>query len=717
MDRSRGAGRPRAVMHLLLGLAQYAIASPERSRGPWPEPMHAAPLSGAPVAVPAAPRARVPVLAALAWLYPVALLVALFVRWYRHGDPGILSGWLLVPAQVLSLFVMARMLARVPLPPWRRLAWRALAVAAVIDIAGNALWTWTADTTSILYGTLADVLFACNYVGIVVGLAAFFRGRGGRFRSTRVLVDALTLAIGIGASLLPFLVGPAFQMVGQPDRFVASIAYTLGTGATAIMGSLLYMQVMDWRAEPAIGWVLAATVVIVCVDAVAAGANLRDQYVFGGLDVIGSSIVYTLFTTGAYAEYRQSPSVPPDPAANVYGFLPVMSLFVAVAIVVGVQFQSPANVVLAAALLVVSAALILLRQLRVRYEIGRLNSALAAREAEARVSELVRRSADLIAVIDGQQRVRYVSPAAATLLGRPADGLPGTPATLMFGAEHEAAVAGLLAELGRSADGRAELELLLDDGERVLHLTASDESRNGLIEGTLLNVRDLSEQRRLERALLDIATRERERLCGDIHEGLGQQLTGISLYLRSLTVAASRSATRQIDASELDPVIKLVNSAIDQVRALARGFSPLEIVHRSLVSALRALATDVEHQFPVQVRLVTDVDPDALSAHEADHLYRIVQEAVVNACRHSQCTSVVIDVTVSRQEIRASVGDDGSGFVAGALEKDHLGVRMMRYRARLLGAALRFDSGAPRGTRVSLVARRRPRDEAISRAG
>jgi len=249
-----------------------------------------------------------------------------------------------------------------------------------------------------------------------------------------------------------------------------------------------------------------------------------------------------------------------------------------------------------------------------------------------------------------------------------------------------------------------ELCLLVRDERRVVNLTISDESGNRLIGGTVLTVRDLTAQRALESALLDIATRERQRLCGDIHEGLGQQLTGIGLYLTSMNVARSRG--RAVTGENLEPVIGLVNAAVDQVRALARGLSPLEVVHRSLESALRALAQEVERQFATRIRLSADIDADVLGDLESDHLYRVIQEAVLNACRHGRASGVDIEVSVRRERIALVVADDGVGLAENALAKDHLGLRMMRYRVQLLGGTVRFESAPGRGTRVVIRATR-----------
>jgi hypothetical protein len=309
----------------------------------------------------------------------------------------------------------------------------------------------------------------------------------------------------------------------------------------------------------------------------------------------------------------------------------------------------------------------------------------------------------------------YVSPATTTLLGAAPEHFLGMPASQLLGGQHVAALTEMLDSMTRSGVTRAELEVPVEvgDGVKFLQLTATDQARNRLIEGIVLTVRDMSEQRSLERALLDVATRERHRLCGDIHEGLGQQLTGVVLYLKSMVGAVNRGSA--IGAAEVESVIGLVNGAIEQVRTLARGLSPLEVVHRSLGSALKVLTEDVGRQSGLVMSLETQINDASVSDLEADHVYRIVQEGLLNAARHSNCHAVVVSVRASTDSLVVAIADDGRGMPEGAGDGGGLGLRMMRYRARLLGATLRVESPPDGGTRLVVAASRRATVDADGR--
>ncbi len=668
-----------------------------------PEPLGLAPPAGESGPGVPWPRAWLRVF----WAYPAVLAMVAIVRLAR-SDPRPLSEWFELPAQLGALYLMYRLLADSTLDRERSRAWRFMMVATVLDVVSNIAWVMIAESRAVLYGSAADVGFVLNYAALVAAVISFYRSCGGRLGTAQFWIDAGTLTLGAGVSLLPFLLSPAVSLNVSFASFLTSLGYTGGLTALAVTGSLLYMQVVDWRTERGIAWLLTGVAVILLADLMDAAANIRDEYLIGGVDVVCSVAVYSAFATAAYAE--RAPRGPARAAAmpNLYGFLPVMSLFVGIAIVLGAEFNFVnVNTLLAASLSLIAAVLVVWRQFRVRLEIGRLNDQVAAQVAEARVSELVRSSADLLIVVGRGRRMSYVSPATQSLLGAEPAHFLGMPAAQLLGGQHAPALTEMLDSLTRSGVARADLEVPVEvgGGVKFLQVTATDQARNRLIEGIVLTVRDMSEQRSLERALLDVATRERHRLCGDIHEGLGQQLTGVVLYLKSMVGAVNRGGG--IGAAEVEAVIGLVNGAIEQVRTLARGLSPLEVVHRSLGSALKVLTDDVGRQSGLVVSLETQINDASVSDLEADHVYRIVQEGLLNAARHSGCHAVVVSVRASGDSLVVAIADDGRGMPEGAGDGGGLGLRMMRYRARLLGATLRIESLPGGGTRLVVAASRR----------
>jgi two-component system sensor histidine kinase UhpB len=201
-----------------------------------------------------------------------------------------------------------------------------------------------------------------------------------------------------------------------------------------------------------------------------------------------------------------------------------------------------------------------------------------------------------------------------------------------------------------------------------------------------------------EREIIEITNREQTRIGSDLHDGLGQDLTGIALMLRGVDAQLRQEGS----AVRLGDVIGLVNAAIENTRALARGLCPVSAERDGLRAALQALAARVgaRHGLPVKFEART-TQPLRLDETAATHLYRIAQEALTNALRHSLATRVRIRLESARGELHLKVQDNGRGIGTEALRaSDGLGLKIMRYRAQMLGGDLVIERGANGGALV-----------------
>jgi len=353
---------------------------------------------------------------------------------------------------------------------------------------------------------------------------------------------------------------------------------------------------------------------------------------------------------------------------------------------------------------VLGAMLFAARQRIVSAELRRLNRALALRESDARLMELVRRSADVIAVVNGAGSITFASAAADRILGVPASVLQGSAAVDLLGSDNVEAMSrfldALMANPASAAEMELELEFATSAGEqRTVRVAGSDQRASPLIEGITLTLADITEQRTLEREVLDIAARERLRLCSDIHEGLGQDLTGIALLLQS--ASASPVDNPQALQASLRSVAGHVNRVIATARELASGLSPLH-VEGSLALALRRLADAMNSRFPVGVRIEVSGEEFALAESIADHLYRIAQESLNNALRHGGAKTIVVSLRMAVDHVVLRVADDGRGFNARAARRQGLGLRMIEYRARLMRGTLIIEQPPGGGTQLVL---------------
>jgi len=213
-------------------------------------------------------------------------------------------------------------------------------------------------------------------------------------------------------------------------------------------------------------------------------------------------------------------------------------------------------------------------------------------------------------------------------------------------------------------------------------------------------VTDVTERKMLEREIIEIANREQQRIGSDLHDGLGQDLTGIALMLRGIVVQLRNEGSRV--HLDVEDVIGLVNSAIEGTRSLARGLTPVSTEAGGLPAALEALAEKIDARYGVSTTLSIDLpEPLALDEATATHSYRIVQEAVTNAVRHSRAPGISIAISTADGHLTIDVRDDGRGFpVEATVGRDGMGLKIMRYRAQLLGGDLQIRSAAEKGTHI-----------------
>jgi signal transduction histidine kinase len=290
------------------------------------------------------------------------------------------------------------------------------------------------------------------------------------------------------------------------------------------------------------------------------------------------------------------------------------------------------------------------------------------------------------------------------MLGARVSDLQNLPAARLLGAENEAIMAAFLDDLiarpGTSTEMETEITTRAGDA-RVIRVIGSNQFANPLIEGISLTLSDVSEQRALERELLDIAIRERIRLCSDIHEGLGQELAGIALLLQTVSTHPLRD--QQSHQKALREIVGYVNGAIDTARKLALGLSPVHTVRNSLSTALQRLAADTSNRLPVRVEFEAGSDDPWIDDGAADHLYRVAQESISNALRHSGCTVINIALRTSEAGITLAITDNGCGFDPPPDRHRGLGLRMMEYRARVVRGKLRIEPLPEGGTRVAIT--------------
>ena len=253
----------------------------------------------------------------------------------------------------------------------------------------------------------------------------------------------------------------------------------------------------------------------------------------------------------------------------------------------------------------------------------------------------------------------------------------------------EARIVGIGREVtGRRADGTTfPMELAVSEvivgGRRLF---------TGLIH-------DVSERRALEQEVLRVSDEERRRIGQDLHDGLGQMLSGIALIASGL--ARKLKTTAPGTAAEVEEVAQLVREADTYARTLARSLVPVELAQGGLRGAVERLAESAQRLYDLDVVLDLDGPLDATPSDIALHFYRIAQEAIANAARHGRARRVAVTLRRTDRTVRLSVADDGIGFDPKASDRVGLGLRTMRHRARLVGASFSVESTRGQGTTIS----------------
>jgi two-component system, LuxR family, sensor kinase FixL len=327
-----------------------------------------------------------------------------------------------------------------------------------------------------------------------------------------------------------------------------------------------------------------------------------------------------------------------------------------------------------------------------------------AMHTQARILDTMREG---VLVLDAAHTIKVVNNAMARLTGYDARDLVGRHNRVLSRhtvAEYAALDAGFQRRLLAEGFCEFEFECVRRDGSSFMAAVVLTPIEIAGERHTLGVIEDITQRRVLEREIIEIANREQRRIGNDLHDGLGQELTGIALMLRGLTARLRKLGSAA--AGEAEEIVALVNKAIESTRQLARGLSPVSIERGGLTFALRSLAGHATDLYGCNVRFRSKVWPQlTLDASACNHLYRIAQEAVTNAVRHGHATEVTIDLQAAGEDVQLRVSDNGRGLPAGVELALGLGLKIMRYRANIVGGTVNLEARPEGGVQVTLGCR------------
>jgi signal transduction histidine kinase len=207
---------------------------------------------------------------------------------------------------------------------------------------------------------------------------------------------------------------------------------------------------------------------------------------------------------------------------------------------------------------------------------------------------------------------------------------------------------------------------------------------------------EMQERMRLEEEILSISEREQQRIGHDLHDSLCQHLTGVALAGQVLSEQLAAKSIPEVKA--IDHIVEMVERAIELTRTLARGLHPFELEGEGFTDALRELAATITQGFKTRCTFECDKPVKMGEPGVATHLYRITQEAITNAVKHSNAKSIVVRLESADDGLTLSICDDGVGMPPKM--PGGMGLRTMAYRASVIGANFKVERQLARGTRV-----------------
>jgi PAS domain S-box-containing protein len=221
---------------------------------------------------------------------------------------------------------------------------------------------------------------------------------------------------------------------------------------------------------------------------------------------------------------------------------------------------------------------------------------------------------------------------------------------------------------------------------------------DGNIVGYQGIIRDITEKKKLEQKVLEISEKERREIGQDLHDGLGQLLTGIALKGKSIAQKLDKRSLPE--AKDAQRLTDLVNEAINQTRRLTKGLVPSSLQAGGILTALKEMADNISqaHGIPCTVKTnCLEMDFDIVKANQ---MYRIAQEATLNAVKHSEAKRISINLNEEDDRIILSIVDDGIGFSFDTISPDGRGLHIMEYRAGMIDATLRVVRNKKQGMTI-----------------
>jgi two-component system CheB/CheR fusion protein len=328
----------------------------------------------------------------------------------------------------------------------------------------------------------------------------------------------------------------------------------------------------------------------------------------------------------------------------------------------------------------------------------------AVQEREASLRAILNTASDAIITIDEQGRIQSANPATERMFGYTAAELVGQDVNLIMPSAFRIQPDQTFVpdrEFGSQGTGVGrEVQARRKDGTTfAIDLAVSEASRGSRWFTGI--IRDITFRKQLEREVLESSAEEERRIGRELHDGIGQELTGLSLITDALSQRLRTTSPAERELAE--KLLTGLQRVQDHVRGLCRDLVLDDVDSEGLRVALQNLALRTQEQASIDCTFACSESVAVSNPAVGRHLYRIAQEAVHNALRHGHAQRIRIGLSLEQNELRLRIEDDGRGISGGSASAKGtgLGIATMRYRANMIGGTLRVEPGQECGVVVT----------------
>lgn len=220
----------------------------------------------------------------------------------------------------------------------------------------------------------------------------------------------------------------------------------------------------------------------------------------------------------------------------------------------------------------------------------------------------------------------------------------------------------------------------------------------GQIIGIVINIRDITERVQMEMDIVNLQEKEQQKIGVELHDGLSHYLLGIAIRSRMLSEKLRKK--NEDDEKEAKEIENQINKAIEETRNLARGLFFVELEDENIKTLLKNIKNNIETRYKINCFIEIDKSIEKIENNVISQFFYIIQEAVNNSVKHSKAKNININIKDENNYLCLTIKDDGIGLPINLNTKAGMGINIMKYRARIIGASFNISKGESVGTEV-----------------